>query len=161
MRLLKENLTMTTATYNTDFYGWTQQQVNLLKSGRFSEMDVTNIIEEIESMGRSEKCSLESRLTVLFVHLLKWQYQSERRGKSWTFTINEQRRKVRKLLLQNPGLNFELAKVLEDAYEDAVFKASYETGINSAVFPKLNPWSFEQVMNADFFPDFKRPDSTT
>jgi hypothetical protein len=122
--------------------------------GQFSEIDVTNIIEEIESMGRSEKRSLESRLTMLFVHLLKWQYQSERRGKSWTFTLNEQRRKVRKLLSENPGLNFELSKVLEEAYEDAVFKASYETGINAAVFPKVNPWSFEQVMNADFFPDF-------
>lgn len=145
---------MSTATYETDFYSWTQQQANLLKAGRFSDIDLANIVEEIESMGRSEKRSLESRLTVLFVHLLKWQYQSERRGKSWTFTINEQRRKIRKLLSQNPGLNFELSKLLEDAYEDAVFKASYETGINSAVFPKVNPWSFEQVMNADFFPDF-------
>ncbi len=145
---------MITATYETDFYTWTQEQANLLKAGRFSEMDVIHIIEEIESMGRSEKRSLESRLTVLFVHLLKWQYQSERRGKSWTFTINEQRRKIRKLLAENSGLHFELSKLLVEAYEDAVFKASYETGINSAVFPKENPWRFEQVMNADFFPDF-------
>lgn len=145
---------MSTATYETDFYGWTQEQANLLKAGRFSDIDLANIVEEIESMGRSEKRSLESRLTVLLVHLLKWQYQSERRGKSWTFTINEQRRKITKLLSENPGLNFELSKVIADAYEDAVFKASYETGINLAVFPKVNPWSFEQVMKADFFPDF-------
>lgn len=145
---------MTIVTYETDFYTWTQEQANLLKSGQFSKVDLKNIIEELESMGRSEKRSLESRLTVLFVHLLKWQYQSERRGKSWTFTINEQRRKIGKLLSENPGLSFELSKVLEDAYDDAVFKASYETGINAAVFPKANPWRFEQVMNADFFPDF-------
>ena len=144
----------TAATYETDFYGWTQQQAHLLKAGRLSEIDLTNIIEELEAMGRSEKRSLESRLTVLFVHLLKWQYQSERRGKSWTFTINEQRRKIKKLLSENPGLNFELEKVVSDAYDDAVFKASYETGINAAVFPKVNPWSFEQAMNKDFFPDF-------
>lgn len=145
---------MTTATYETDFYTWTQEQANLLKAGRFSDVDLSNIIEEIEAMGRSEKRSLESRLTVLLVHLLKWQFQSERRGKSWTFTISEQRRKIRKLLSENPGLNFELSKVLIDAYEDAIFKASYETGINAAVFPKAMPWSFEQVMNTDFFPDF-------
>lgn len=142
------------ATYDTDFYTWTQQQADLLRANRFSDVDLKNIIEEIESMGRSEKRSLESRLTVLLTHLLKWQYQSERRGKSWTFTINEQRRKIRKLLSENPGLTFELTKVFNDSYDDAIFKASYETGINSAVFPKENPWKFEQVMDLTFFPDF-------
>ena len=68
--------------YNTDFYGWTQEQAALLKSGRFSEIDVEHLIEEVETMGRSEKRALESRLTVLLVHLLKWQYQPARRGNS-------------------------------------------------------------------------------
>jgi hypothetical protein len=142
------------ATYDTDFYSWTQQQANLLKAGRFSDADFENIIEEIESMGRSEKRELESRLTVLLHHLLKWQYQSERRGKSWTFTINEQRRKLSKLLSKNPGLLSELSEVVAEAYDDAVFKASYETGINSAVFPQQNPWKYEQIINPAFFPEF-------
>lgn len=141
-------------TYDTDFYSWTQQQAGLLKAGRFSDADLENIIEEIESMGRSEKRELESRLAVLLQHLLKWQYQSERRGKSWTFTINEQRRKLSKLLAKNPGMVSELSEVLVEAYDDAVFKASYETGINLAVFPKEIPWLFEKIMDAGFFPDF-------
>jgi hypothetical protein len=75
------------ATYETDFYGWTQQQAHLLKTGCLSSLDVANLIEEIETMGRSEKRELDSRLMVLLVHLLKWKYQPKRRGRSWELTI--------------------------------------------------------------------------
>jgi hypothetical protein len=75
---------MKASNYETDFYTWTQQQASLLKSGHFSEIDVDNIIEEIETMGRSEKRSLESRLIELLQHLLKWEYQPQRRGRSWS-----------------------------------------------------------------------------
>ena len=93
-----------TTTYDTDFYSWTQQQANLLKTGRFLDADLENIIEEIESMGRSEKRELESRLTVLLQHLLKWQYQPERRGKSWELTIRNQRRAIALHLKKVPSL---------------------------------------------------------
>jgi hypothetical protein len=75
--------------YQKDFYSWTCEQAELLRAGRFNELDVFNLIEEIETMGRSEKRELESRLTVLLVHLLKWQYQPMRRGCSWQLTIQE------------------------------------------------------------------------
>lgn len=68
--------------YQHDFYGWTQQQVELLRSGHLNELDIENLIEEIETMGRSETRAVESRLIVLLSHLLKWQFQPERRGKT-------------------------------------------------------------------------------
>jgi Domain of unknown function DUF29 len=77
--------------YQKDFYSWTCEQAELLKAGRLNELDVFNLIEEIETMGRSEKRALESRLTVLLVHLLKWLYQPARRGRSWQLAIQEQR----------------------------------------------------------------------
>jgi hypothetical protein len=141
--------------YQTDFYGWTQEQAALLKAGRLNKLDVENLIEELEAMGRSEKRALESRLAVLLTHLLKWQYQSERRGKSWNFTIGEQRRKINKLMLQNPALRAELPAIIGDAYEDAIYQASYETGINAAVFPKSCPWPFDCFIDAAFFPDLE------
>ena len=141
------------ANYEQDFYGWTQEQAALLKAGRISDLDTVNILEEIEAMGRSEKRSLESRLCVLLTHLLKWAYQSERRGKSWTFTISEQRRKINKLLLQNPALRPELPAIIIDAYEDAIHQASHETGINIAVFPTACPWSFDHFSDPKFYPD--------
>lgn len=142
-----------TAIYDTDFYTWTQQQVVLLKLGRFADIDLENIIEEIESMGRSEKRELESRLTVLLQHLLKWQYQPARRGKSWELTIKAQRIDFLKVLRDNPGLKSKLSGILLDAYQLAVVKASQETGLDESIFPSNCPWSFEKISNFLFYPE--------
>jgi len=120
--------------YETDFYTWTQEQSALLKAGQFSELDLDNLVEEIESMGRSEKRALESRLTVLLQHLLKWQYQPVRRGRSWQLTIKIQRIEFLKVLRDNPGLKTGLKQLLDDAYLSAVIKASQETGLDESAF---------------------------
>lgn len=139
--------------YEQDFYGWTQEQAALLRAGRFNEIDVQNLIEEVETMGRSERRALESRLSVLLLHLLKWHYQPSRRGNSWRFTIAEQRLKFQKVLRQNPGLKPLLHEILVDAYEYAVLKATHETGLRSDVFPSSCPWSIDQLSDADYFPE--------
>ena len=89
---------MTTATYETDFYLWTQQQAALLRQGQLSALDVENLAEEIDDMGASRERELENRLAVLLAHLLKWIVQPERRGNSWRLTILEQRRRLARLL---------------------------------------------------------------
>jgi hypothetical protein len=143
---------MKASNYETDFYTWTQQQAALLKAGRLSELDVENIIEEIETMGRSEKRSLESRLTVLLQHLLKWEYQPQRRGRSWSLTIREQRLKFVKLLNDNPGLKPQLADILRSAYEIAVLNAANETNIDEIDLPSECPWTLDQITDQAFFP---------
>lgn len=76
--------------YHTDFHAWANQQATLLREGRLQAADIEHIAEEIESMGRSEKRELFSRLVILMMHLLKWQYQPMRRGHSWQATIKIQ-----------------------------------------------------------------------
>jgi len=61
--------------YEDDFYAWTVEQARLLRSGELSAIDAANVAEEIESMGRSDRRAIESRLAVLLTHLLKWQMQ--------------------------------------------------------------------------------------
>lgn len=139
--------------YENDFYTWTQQQSALLKSGQFSEIDVDNLIEEIESMGRSEKRELESRLTILLLHLLKWQYQPVRRGRSWALSIDEQRVQFLRVLKDNPGLKSLLDGVLADAYEIAVIKAAKETGLDKKTFPSVCPWNLQAISDSDFYPE--------
>ena len=112
--------------YDKDFYSWTQEQAELLKHGRFLELDIDNLIEEVESMGRSEKRELESRLTTLLLHLLKWKYQEVRRGRSWQLSIDEQRIQFEKTLNENPGLKPALDQIIKDAYKLAVIKAARE-----------------------------------
>lgn len=139
--------------YEQDFYGWTQEQAALMRAGRLTDLDITNLIEEIETMGRSEKRELESRLTVLLLHMLKWHYQPSRRGNSWRYTIIEQRMRYQKVLKENPGLKPELQKIIADAYEYASVKASHETGLRSDIFPSECTWTFEQLSDKDYFPD--------
>lgn len=139
--------------YEKDFYGWTQEQAALLRAGRLTELDIENLIEEVETMGRSEKRELESRLTVLLLHLLKWKYQEVRRGRSWELTIDEQRIQFLKTLRENPGIKPLLADIQLDAYKLAVIQASRETKISKNIFPAECPWTLEQITDDSFFPD--------
>lgn len=140
-------------THETDFYTWTQEQAALLRAGRLAELDTTNLIEEIEDMGRGERRELEHRLSLLLAHLLKWRYQPERRGNSWRATIGEQRHRSCRLLRRNPGLKAALPESFVDAYEDARFIAMRETGLDDVIFPLPCPWTFEQVLDDGFWPD--------
>jgi len=139
--------------YHSDFYSWTQEQAALLKAGRLQELDIENLIEEIETMGRSEKRELESRLTILLVHLLKWQYQSIRRGRSWELTIDEQRLQFSKVLNDNPGLKPLLDQIIKDAYSLAIIRSSKETALEKNVFPQDCPWDLAQILDESFYPN--------
>jgi len=152
-----EALDMNTAAtlYETDFYGWIQAQADTLRARKFSELDLDNLLEEIESMGRSEKRSLTSALVLLLMHLLKWHFQPQRRSKSWIFSIREQQRMVRKILKENPSLKHTLAEVFSDAYVDALFMAEHDTKTSRYDFPQQCPWTFDEAI------DFPTPDAHT
>ncbi|HJS87906.1 MAG TPA: DUF29 domain-containing protein [Acetobacteraceae bacterium] len=140
-------------TYESDFHAWTTEQARLLRAGRVSEADLANIAEELESMGRSERRELVSRLGVLLAYLLKWRCQPGLRGNSWRLTIREQRRKLDRHLRDNPSLRANLDAAMDDAYGDALLEAQRETGLPEAAFPERCPWTHEQIMAEGFFPD--------
>ena len=139
--------------YDTDFYAWATEQATLLREGRFAEADVANIAEELDSMGRSEKRELVSRLTVLLTHLLKWQSQPGHRGTSWRLTIREQRREVADHLNENPSLRPTLPEVITIAYQRALLAAQRETGLAESAFPPACPWTPDQLFSDTFLPD--------
>jgi Domain of unknown function DUF29 len=112
-----------------------------------------HIAEEIESVGREERRELVNRLAVLLLHLLKWAYQPERRGKSWRLTIEEQRRQLARHMRDNPSPQPSLDEAMADAYGDAVLRAEGETDLPRDTFPWSCPYSFEQVMDDGFWPD--------
>lgn len=143
---------MTATLYDTDFYAWTQRQAALLRAEEFSEVDWNNLIEEIETLGRSDKRELDSRLEVLLMHLLKWRYQTGKRGKSWRITIDEQRRRLEKLLKESPSLHAQLATFVAEAYPGAIRAATVETGLPADTFPLECPWTPAQVLDEDFWP---------
>src|SRR6266404_8740955 len=146
------------ADYEEDFYAWTVEQARLLRSGEFSSIDVANVAEEIESLGRGDKRELESRLTVLLMHLLKWQIQSKMRSRSWSGTILEQRRRIakllkEKLLKESPSLLPFVNEALAEAYSDALEAASNETGLPETEFPTECPFTPDEVLSRAFLPE--------
>jgi len=138
--------------YETDFYAWLQDQASVLRIGSFANLDVDNLIEEIDSMGKSHKRALESRLEILLMHLLKWQFQPKMRTPSWRATIHVQRDRIGKLLRENPSLKSRVSHVFDEAYKFATGLAETETGLDQSTFPERCPWTFEQAMDKDFWP---------
>ena len=139
--------------YETDFYAWTQRQSTLLRQEEFEAVDWNNLIEEIETLGRSEQNELESRLQVLIMHLLKWQLQADKRSPSWETTIMIQRIDLARLLRKNPSLRARLAEFVTDAYPDAVKKAIAETRLPKEHFPVTCPYPVAAILDDAFWPD--------
>jgi uncharacterized membrane-anchored protein YjiN (DUF445 family) len=139
--------------HDQDFYSWAIEQARLLRADRLSEADIEHIAEEIESLGKSEKRELVSRLLALLAHLLKWQYQPERRGKSWRNTIATQRLDVADHLADNPSLRAKLEQAIADASKRARLAAANETDFDADAFPAACPWTFDQIMDPDFRPE--------
>ncbi|NEQ85246.1 MAG: DUF29 domain-containing protein [Moorea sp. SIO2I5] len=146
---------MTTAhnLYERDFYLWTEATAEQLRQGEFTQVDVANLIEEVESMGKREKRELKSRLMVLLMHLLKWMYQPGKRSDSWINTITEQRIALEELLEDSPSLRAFVPEVFDQCYQKARIKAAQETGIKLSNFPDQCSFAQEEVLEAGFFPE--------
>jgi hypothetical protein len=124
------------AGYETDFALWAEAQAAALREGRFADLDLANLIEEIDSLSRSDRNQLQNRLTKLAFHLLKLQHQPERASGSWLRTIIEQSARIRRLLKSSPSLRPALPELLAEAYVDARGAASAETRLPIATFPE-------------------------
>jgi hypothetical protein len=130
------------AAYDEDFFAWTQEQARLLRSGELSELDIENIAEELESMGRSDKREIDNRLVVLLVHLLKWQVQVGFRSRSWSATVGE-----------SPSLRSRVVSIRRGLYTRARQVAASETGLPETAFPAECPFTLEQILSEDFLPE--------
>lgn len=142
-----------TQLYDRDFYLWLQETAQLLRDGELHKLDIENLVEEIESMGRSEKRSVKSNLEIVLIHLLKYKYQPERRSNSWRLTLFEHRDRLEAEFLDSPSLRAYLPSVFEDCYRNARKKASIETDLPIATFPPDSPFTPEQALDEDYLPE--------
>lgn len=138
--------------YDRDFHAWAMEQAELIRRRSANEIDWENVAEEIESLGRQERSELRNRLTVLLAHLLKWEFQSSHRGRSWNNTISIQRRASRRHLAENPSLKSIQADLFAEAYETAREEASTETELDLETFPLAPPFTLEQALDPDWLP---------
>ena len=139
------------ADYNADFYDWCMEQARFLANGEFDNLDLENLKEEIESMGKRDFRELKNRFAVLICHLLKWQFQSELQGKSWKLTITVQRREIQDLLKDSPSLRPKIKENFSDFWAYGVEKAQQETGLPD--FPSSPIWTIDDILADDFYPE--------
>ncbi len=137
--------------YETDYLKWIETTIEKLQNRDYSNIDWSNLIEELGDMGRSERRSLKSNLVIIFLHLLKWQYQPELRSGSWKGSIVEHRRGIREALKDSPSLKPFLEEVFAECYSDAVEQASAETGLSVEIFPDSCPYTPIEVLNSNFW----------
>lgn len=139
--------------YDRDFNAWIGRQVTLLRTKRFDEIDLPNLVEEIEDMSKREKRSVRSALTIILMHLLKYCFQRSRRTNSWDFTIREHRRRLQRDLDESPSLLPYVQKIFAESYLDAREDAANETGLPLKTFPTSCPFNLDQVLDKYFLTD--------
>lgn len=138
--------------YEQDFDLWLKGMITTLRAGQWQRIDIDNLIEELTEIGRRQQRELKSRLVVLLLHLLKWQYQSEKRSNSWIATLNEQRRELVFLLEESPSLKSKMSGTITTAYDYARQDAARETGLAIAIFPPECLYTKSQILDPDFLP---------
>ncbi len=141
---------MSSNLYETDFYAWTLEQSKLLKEGDFNHLDVINLVEEIESLGKQQRQELRNRLGILIGHLLKWDYQPEKRSKSWRVTLQIQRREIEDLLADNPSLKPYLPEVIVKGYKAGLDLVVLETPLDYPDLPGNCIYTADQIFDPGF-----------
>jgi Domain of unknown function DUF29 len=139
--------------YERDFYSWAMQQAALLRERRLAELDVENVAEEIEDLGKEQAKALRSSYRLLLVHLLKWQHQRRRRSRSWAGTIVRERQNAALGIEDNSGLKSQQRDLFARAYQLARKEAAAETGLPLVTFPETCPYALEQALDDDFWPE--------
>lgn len=142
----------TSKTYLIDFNTWTDQTAQLLRAGRWAEVDIEHLIEEIEDLGKRDRWAITSQLIRLLLHLLKWQYQPERRTDSWLDSITDARIQIELALEDSPSLNNYLAEQVETSYQKALRQAVRQTSLDMVRFPQSCPYLLEQVLDESWLP---------
>jgi len=138
--------------YERDFYGWIYHNIALLKRGQWADIEVDILIDELESMAKRDRRELTSWLMILIAHLLKWQFQPAKRSGSWRGSICEQRIRIDQQLAESPSLKNGLEDSVNQAYPAALKIAQKETGLPAATFPLKCLYTFEQLLDEDFYP---------
>lgn len=141
-----------TEMYDTDFVEWIEQAIALLKQGKFGELDIEHLIEEVGDLGRRDRHSVCSNLEIVLLHLLKWQFKPEQRSNSWRGSIREHRRRIARIIQDSPSLNNYLKQEYAECYAGARRQAADETGLPLGTFPVECPYTIEQGLNEDFLP---------
>ncbi|PSR15895.1 DUF29 domain-containing protein [filamentous cyanobacterium CCP3] len=139
------------ALYDRDIALWSEQMADLLRQGKFDQLDLEHLIDEVSDLGRRERDRLVSAVRLILHYLLKWQFQPQRRSRSWVKTIQRERINVQSYLGDTPSLKrIQTQDWLEKIYQIARKDAALETDLPLSQFPEECPYSWEQIFDERF-----------
>ncbi|MGK7932209.1 MAG: DUF29 domain-containing protein [Microcystaceae cyanobacterium] len=133
--------------YETDYALWLEETAKHLRYGNLASLDIENLLEEIEAMGRSERRAIRRNLEQLLMHLLKWHYQPEKLTNSWKYSIREHRKRVIEDLEESPSLKPYFSEIVPKCYQNARNMASDQTGLNLSIFPQTCPFTPTEILD--------------
>ncbi|CCQ63979.1 DUF29 domain-containing protein [Crocosphaera watsonii] len=136
--------------YDTDYYLWLQQTAKSLASRDFTTLDLDNLLDEIESLGKREKKAIKSKLRIVILHLLKWNYQVNKRSQSWIYSIAEHRQRLYDDFETSPSLKRYCQDIFLQVYQEGRKLAAKETGLSLNHFPETCPFSLENILDENW-----------
>ena len=136
--------------YAEDYAAWLGHQVDLMKAGRWAELDSAQLIDEVEDLGKSEFSAFVSAIEIVLVHMLKWEFQPERRTRSWAASIVEHRRRLSQALDDSPSFKARRDDAVARAYHVATARAAAETNLPLSVFPANNPFDWDAITSREY-----------
>jgi hypothetical protein len=139
--------------YEQDFYAWTVEQGKLLRAGELTQLDIANLAEEIESLGRRDRRELIDRLKNLLMELLRWRLETGARCGNWQAQILQQRFEIDQIIDDSPSLRKFAAGRLDEAYADARQRVIESLQLLQPDFPVKCPFTLDQVLAEDFLPE--------
>jgi len=146
-------MTVLSELYKTDFHAWALKAAELVRQQKFNELNIEDLAEELESLGKKERNELASHLVILLAYLLKWQFQPTHRSSGWRSRIIEQRKQILRQFKFSPSVKPYLSSAIENAYPDALDIAVDETGLPEQLFPTQCPYTIEQILDKTFYPE--------
>jgi hypothetical protein len=140
--------------YDLDYVLWLDETIKQLRARQFAFLDLENLIEEIESMGKSERRAVESLLINILVHLLKlayWESERDRNANHWIMEIANFRVQIKRILADSPSLKPYLNNVFEGCYEDARKIVTRKEIIDLSLIPSTPFLTVEQALDENWF----------
>jgi hypothetical protein len=147
--------------YQTDYYAWTSQQaaeLRRLAAARASTtLDLENLAEEVESLGRSELNTVRSQVRRIIEHLLKLEYSPSMSPRAdWRYSVAQARDDVEDHITASmrQDVGADLAKLFGRARRDAALGLAKHGERDAAqALPTTCPYSFDQIVSHDWYPD--------
>jgi hypothetical protein len=139
--------------YDQDFYLWLETTVKLLQERRLDELDFDNLIEEIDAIGRNEKHALQNNLQIIFMHLLKYQYQPQKQSNRWRYPLLEHRYRLGITLKDSPSLKVYFQQIFAECYTKVCKIVALELELSLDSFPEKPPFTPEEILDIDYLPE--------